>query len=435
MTHSSSLGWAAAFALILLGAGAAKAQVPVLEISGANFRPMPLAVAAPQSADENARSKSAELDAALMFDLSASGIFQVLDRKSFLASASEGLTASAINFGRWADIGADGLVKTQLASEGQRLRADLHFFSVGTGKEEFKLTDSTVDRDVRRLAHSLADALYRSLTREPGPFQSHLAFVRRTAQGKEVWVSDWDGRNGQLVAGGANLLNVLPALLPDGSGVAFTSYRTGKPMIFVQRLGGSAVPLVKSDHMATGIAFSPDGKRIAYSLALGESTQIWVAHADGSGAKQLTDTPYFINTSPSWSPDGKRLAFVSNQGGSPQIYVMSADGTGIRRLTFQGNYNQTPDWSPRGDLIAFTARDERRAFDLFTVNVDTGKVTRLTQDQGDNEEPTFSPNGRLLIFASARTGTSRLFVMSSDGSNQLPLPMDSGTYQTPDWGR
>lgn len=435
MTHPSVLARAVGFTMILLSARRATAQVPVLEISGANFRPMPLAVAAPQSADDNARSKSAELDAALMFDLSASGIFQVLDRKSFLARVSEGLTASAINFARWADIGADGLVKTQLASEGQKIRAELHFFSVGTGKEEFKLTDSAADRDVRRLAHSLADALYRRLTREPGPFQSHLAFVRRTAQGKEVWVADWDGRNGQLAAGGPNVLNVLPALIPDGSGVAFTTYRTGRPMIFVQRSGGAAVPLVKSDHMATGIAFSPDAKRIAYSLAVGESTQIWVAQADGSGAKQLTDTPYFINTSPSWSPDGKRLAFVSNQGGSPQIYVMSADGGGIRRLTFQGNYNQTPDWSPRGDLIAFTARDERRAFDLFTVNVESGKITRLTQDQGDNEEPTFSPNGRLLIFASHRTGTSRLFVMNSDGSNQLPLPMDSGAYHTPDWGR
>jgi TolB protein len=113
---------------------------------------------------------------------------------------------------------------------------------------------------------------------------------------------------------------------------------------------------------------------------------------------------------------------------------MNSDGSAVRRITFQGNYNQTPDWSPRGDLIAFTARDERRAFDLFTVNVDTGKITRLTQDQGDNEEPTFSPNGRLLIFSSHRTGTSRLFVMNSDGTNQLALPMESGSYSTPDWG-
>ena len=113
---------------------------------------------------------------------------------------------------------------------------------------------------------------------------------------------------------------------------------------------------------------------------------------------------------------------------------MNADGSGVKRLTFQGNYNQTPDWSPRGDLVAFTARDERNAFDLFTVNVDTGKVTRLTQDQGNNEEPTFSPNGRLIMFSSNRTGTAHLWVMTADGNNQVPLPMEKGSWLTPDWG-
>jgi TolB protein len=424
----------ASLACVAVGTSAL-AQVPVLEISGANFRPMPLAVAAPKSQDPRAKALSAEFDDTLTFDLSASGIFQVLDRKSFLADPNEGVTASSISFGRWATVGADGLVKTQLSSEGDQIRADLRFFSVGTGKEEIKLTLAVPERGVRRLAHFLANGLYRRLTREPGPFESHLAYVKKSAQGKEIWFSDWDGKSAQLVAGGANVLNILPALLPDSSGVAFTTYRTGKPAIFVQRFGSPAMQLVKADHMATGIAFSPDGKRIAYSLASSESTQVWVAQANGSGAKQLTDTPYFINTSPSWAPDGKRIAFVSNRGGSPQIYVMDADGRGVRRLTFQGNYNQTPDWSPRGDLIAFTARDERRAFDLFTVNVDTGKVTRLTQDQGDNQEPTFSPNGRLIIFSSNRTSASRLFVMSSDGTNQLPLPMEGGVYSTPDWGR
>src|SRR5205823_5257270 len=127
----------------------------------------------------------------------------------------------------------------------------------------------------------------------------------------------------------------------------------GKPDLWVGRAGGEAKVLVAQGRMATGISYSLDGRRIAYSLADGESSQIWTAAADGSGAKQITNTPYFINTSPSWSPDGKRLAFVSNRGGTPQIYLMGADGSDVKRLTFQGNYNQTPDWSPRGDLIAF----------------------------------------------------------------------------------
>ncbi|MBS1148303.1 MAG: tolB protein precursor, partial [Myxococcaceae bacterium] len=90
---------------------------------------------------------------------------------------------------------------------------------------------------------------------------------------------------------------------------------------------------------------------------------------------------------------------------------------------------------PRGDLIAFTARDERNAFDLFTVNVESGKVQRMTQDQGNNEEPTFSPNGRLIMFTTTRNGgASQLFVMTADGNNQVPLPAEKGSYSTPDWG-
>ena len=67
-------------------------------------------------------------------------------------------------------------------------------------------------------------------------------------------------------------------------------------------------------------------------------------------------------------------------------------------LTFRGNYNTTPEWSPKGDLIVFTARDERRAFDIFTVNVSSSEITRITQDQGNNEEPSWSPDGALLGF-------------------------------------
>jgi TolB protein len=285
----------------------------------------------------------------------------------------------------------------------------------------------------RKLAHFFADALYRQFTREPGPFQSHVAFVRRVGRGKDVYLGDWDGKRAVPIAQGS--INLLPVVSPQGDSVAFTSYKSGKPALYVQRAGGPATPLVSSGAMVTGAAFSPDGKRLAYSMAQGEGAQLYVADASGGNPQPLTDTPFFINSSPTWSPDGKRLAFVSNRAGTPQLYVLTvANPKDVRRLTFQGNYNQTPDWSPRGDLIAFTARDERNAFDLFTVNVETGKVTRLTQDQGNNQEPSFAPNGRLIVFSSNRTGSSMLWVMTSEGQNQKMLPLEKGDYSTPDWG-
>jgi TolB protein len=80
-------------AVLVLSSSFAFAQRPVIEISGATFRPMPLAVAVPQTQDEGAKAAGVEFDAALTWDLAACGLFQVLDRKSFLADPKEGVTA------------------------------------------------------------------------------------------------------------------------------------------------------------------------------------------------------------------------------------------------------------------------------------------------------------------------------------------------------
>ena len=156
-------------------------------------------------------------------------------------------------------------------------------------------------------------------------------------------------------------------------------------------------------------------------------------NADGSDLMQITDMPDSIQTSPTWSPDCSQIAFVSSYSGKPQIYVIQADGTGMRRLTWVGNYNTTPDWSPKGDLIAFTARDERNVFDIFTINVKSGEVTRLTQDQGHNREPSWSPDGRYIVFESTRDGKQpRLYLMNADGRWQTRISATPG-LRTPTW--
>lgn len=418
------------FAVLLLLPTAAVAQLKAIEISGANFRPVPMAIALPQTQDDTAKAVAAQFDAALSYDFAACGLFQVLDRKSFLADAKEGVTASSIQFNRWLDIGAESLVKTQLSSDGATLHADLRLFGVATGREEFKVSENASAKDIRRLAHKLANAVYKHFTRETGPFETRIAYTRKSSSGRDVYMADWDGHNAQRMTNGD--VNVLPALIPSG-GVAFTSYRAKKPFLFTVRDGGEPSQLVAKGSMVTGVAYSPDGRRIAFAVSDGENAEIYVAQADGSGITKITDTKFFLNTSPTWSPDGKKIAFVSNRGGSPQIYMMGADGSSPKRVTFQGNYNTTPSWSPRGDIIAFTARDERNAFDIFTVNVDTQKVNRLTQDAAGNEEPVFSPNGRLVMFSSTRGGARSLYVMTLDGNNQMALPMDKGDTITPDW--
>jgi TolB protein len=400
-----------------------------IEISGANVRPLPLAL----GALTGSREPAAVIGATLQDDLALSGLFDLLDPRSFLADQSaEGLAASSIDFPKWAAVGADSLAKGAIAVDDKTgaVKAEFRLFDVVTRKEALRASLS--GKDPRRLAHEWADKLYEHFTGERGIFRTRLAFIRRTAAGKELWVADFDGR-GPLALSTGGELNLLPAWSPDGRSVVFTSYRGGSPMLHVADLASRRLrALPARGDLQAGAAYSPDGKRIAYTQSQNGNSDIWAMNADGSSPVQLTDTRE-SESSPSWSPDGRRLAFVSTRSGDPQIFVMNADGSGVERLTFQGTYNQTPDWSPRGDLIAFTARDERNVFDLFTVNPSTRKIQRLTQDQGNNEEPSFSPNGRHLVFVSTREGKRRLWTTSLDGTHQRPVPLDMDAG-TPSWG-
>ncbi len=412
---------------------AADKERPVLSLSGANFRPLPLAIAPLLYPLPSAnRQAGQEIDEALNQDLTVSGLFELLDRKGFLADPSEGVVATSIKFDRWQNVGAEGLIKVVLADQ-DPVTAEFHLFNAVTGKEELKKRYTGPASEARKLAHKFADDLFTFYTREPGAFQTRMAFVRKVKGTKQIFVADWDGKNAKPVTSGN--LNLLPAFASDGQRLAFTSYNSATPGLFVLDLRSmKSAPLFKrSTALATGASFTQDGKRIAFAMSEEDgNSHIWISDADGGNLKRLTDG-FGINTSPSFSPDGKQIAFVSNRAGNPQIYVIPSTGGAPRRITFQGNYNQTPDWSPRGDLIAFTARDERNVFDLFTVDPATSAITRLTQDQGNNEEPTFSPNGRLIAFASTRNGKSQLFVMSADGNFQRLVSGDEEIF-TPAWG-
>ncbi len=418
--------------LALLIAPAALAQPrQYIDVGSPDFRPLPVAIA-PLQADGDARAAAAEIADVLSADLGLSGIFDVLDPRSFLIDPAEGLLASQIRFTRWSDVGAEGLVKGRVRRAPAGFSAEMHLFDVRARREA--LFRTLEDRSPRAIAHRFADDLVQYYTHEPGVFRTHIVALRKLKGGRELVRFDVDGGGVTVIHREASLM-ALPAWRPDGTEVLFTGWRGGKPAVWALELARGTLRLVADrGDLSTGGAFSPDGRRIAFTASERGNSDVWIMNADGSGARRLTTDPA-TDTSPCWSPDGRRIAFVSDRAGTPQIYVMDADGGRQRRLTFQGNYNQTPRWSPRGDLIAFTARDERKVFDVFTISPETGKVGRVTQDQGPtNEEPSWAPNGRLLVFTSDRGGRPQLVVSTPDGSRQRVITSDPDGLSTPAWG-
>ena len=412
----------------LLAAPPARAERPVIDLSGARVQTYPLALAPPLGAAEPGRAVMEVLAA----DLDRSGLFRLLDPNSFLADPREGIEPKAIDFSRWMSVGAQGLVKAAAQVTGDTVQVEFRLYDPARGAEQMHGTYSAPSSGQRQIAHRFADDLVRFFTHEPGDFQTRIAYVRETESGKQIVAADSDGYGTQALSGTA--INLLPAWTPDGRGIAFTSFRDGAAHLYlVDALSRAVRPLVLTGDFATGATYTPDGRRFAFSASVQDNTDVYLSSAEGGAPRRLTDSKS-IDISASFSPDGKQIAFISDRAGSPQVYVMDADGSRLHRVTYQGNYNQEPAWSPKGDLIAFSGRDEHRSFDIYTVHLPTGKVTRLTQNAGTNEKPAWSPNGRHLLFASTRSGKRQVWQMTADGQNQRQITHEKVGASDPAWG-
>jgi TolB protein len=419
-----------AFALLAVPGTPRPQERPTLIIGSPSFQPLPIAVATFQGEGD---VRGAEVSDVVRSDLALSGLFDVLDPKGFLADPAEGFAAPSIKFARWADVGADGLVKARVRRAGGDLEGDLHLYEVRAGREVLATTARAAAADPRALAHRLADAVVRYYTHEPGVFSTKIVAIRKARGTFELVLFDADGKNPRVLLSERAIM-LTPAWRPDGREILVTSYRGGRPEIWSYRLADRVFRRLSTVANAMGGVYAPDGSRIAFTASDGGNSDVWVMSADGTGARRLTTQPS-LDLSPAWSPDGKRIAFVSDRAGTPQIYLMAADGSDPRRLTFQGNYNQTPQWSPRGDLIAFTARDERKVFDVFVIRPDSGRIERITQDQGrTNEEPSWAPNGRLMVFKSDRNGPAQLVVADAKGERQTVIATGVGELSAPAWG-
>ena len=130
---------------------------------------------------------------------------------------------------------------------------------------------------------------------------------------------------------------------PNGSRICFTR----DSGLYVMNADGSDATPVADEHLTSqGCDWSPDGRKIAFTYAVGGTEEIYVINADGSGQTNLTKTDDNWESDPDWSPDGKRIAYESGRGSDIDIYTMNPDGSDVAQVTHSGASDYDPDWRP-----------------------------------------------------------------------------------------
>ena len=391
-----------------------------------------LPLALPQLKGETADpALGQQIRAVMQRDLERTGLFRVLE-----SNGTGVQTITTLPYGDWSRLGAAGVIAGQLdVSQGPApLTLQLTLHDVAQQLMLFgKIYQGSRDGH-RRMAHRFSDHVLEVFTGEQGPFDTQVMCVRPVPNSKatEIVRMDYDGHGVQrLVANGA--LNLAPVLSPDGSVLAYTSYRAGSPDIYLLNLhDGQEERLTSESGLALAGSWSPDGRYLALSRTINGNNDLFIYDARRRRFKRLTND-LGIDVSPSFAPDGHRLVFTSDRGGSPQLYLTNVKGGRPARLTFEGTYNTAPAWSPRDDTIAFVGRGEDRALAIYTIHAESRQRQRLSFGSLQYEAPTWDPNGRFLMHTSRVGDTWRRYMVRQDGHNKI-LPATNGlACLSPQW--
>jgi Tol biopolymer transport system component/serine/threonine protein kinase len=229
-----------------------------------------------------------------------------------------------------------------------------------------------------------------------------------------------------------------PVWSPDGKFLAYTTDERGNLDVVVQPLaGGETLRIAANDADEAQPAWSPDGSKIAFVssqdrggqihhvLAAGALTaflggrggDLFVAPALGGAAAKLVENGYF----PAWSPDGKKIAFSSERAGKWDLWVVSSDGGTPNRLTDDSAIDYQASWSPDGKWIAYGSGTAAK-FDLRVIPAGGGAPQSVDSGTTWVLRPAWSSDGRSLLYSGEREGLVNVWRLAFSGGKASGSP-------------
>ena len=224
--------------------------------------------------------------------------------------------------------------------------------------------------------------------------------VLTDATTSELWIIDADGSNHQrllLLEGSQSE----PRWSPGGDRIAFIGSHEERRQIFMHWLDtGRTGPISRLTRDPSGLAWSPDGEQIAFSMFV----------PDEPAAKaELPKAPEGADWGPEIEVEDRLNYRLDGRGslepGRQHLFVIPADGGSPRRLTEGDHDHRGPfAWTPDGSSIVLSAnrRDDKDQYpldsDLHRVDVESGVITQLTDRFGPDASPAISPDGTTIAY-------------------------------------
>lgn len=394
---------------------------------------------------------SSEIRKIMEKDLGWLDQFKLLDRAAFLerGSSEESSSESKVNYSLWTKIQAEYLVRLRVEMDATRsltVHAELH--DTFNAKPLWSKRFVGELGEVRTISHTLSNEVVEKISDLPGIFLTRIAMVCDKTGKKEIYTMNFDGSEPRQITRHRSL-TLSPAWSADGTKIAYslvTRHRNNIKNIDLYELDlvkNKSYPLSnRSGMINSGAAYSPDGKKLAFTLSENGHPSIFIRDLVSGKLTPLLPTKKgdtSIDVDPNWSPDSKNIVFTSSRKGPPMIFTALGDGSSAQpeRLTFAGRLNGAPSWSPMNNKIAFAGWTEKR-FDLFMMNPDGTRIDPLTGGSEDttpsnNEDPSFSPDGNFIVFTSNRAKQKNIYVMNVDGTFTRRLTYGLGNCVSPKW--
>ncbi|MFZ3262860.1 MAG: hypothetical protein WA172_02575 [Terriglobales bacterium] len=252
----------------------------------------------------------------------------------------------------------------------------------------------------------------------------------------------------QIVPPSATIPNV--AFSPDGNYVYFrkaeNSINSDFSIYRTPVLGGTPTKVVND--VDSTVAFSPDGTRMAYFRANDPETgkrRLLSAKLDGSDEKALFIQPLtYLPRWLAWSPDGKRIAYPDDPHGAfGALSLFDVESGEIKTLTFADKEITALQWSTGGDGLFVTYRQKGPDLGRIQIGfvslsdgrVSDGEVRPISHDTNTYSTLTLSANGNTLATVQQKT-VSSLFILPGAGSTSStasPLVVDGEKIGNFNW--